>query len=384
MSSFYSDASLVMIPSGYKNAKVYSAVPTDGTGDLTFTRASTATRVNASGLVEEVASGVPRLDYLNSTCPKLLLEPQRTNSEPNSNVFSVESAPTATVVKNQVDIFGNPNSAWLMSGANSSTDSSTANNVRVITSTPSQISCVSIYVKSPDGNPVTFNHRIAAVTKSTVVSGPDWVRVFEVSASALTSVRSIFYTSGGEPIIICQVQVEGGTFPTSLIPTLGASVTRVAELAQKTGISSLIGQTEGTIFAEINLAKLLGIQSRYILVISDNTANNRIYIAFSGSSSNILRARIFSAGVQQISIDTATISSLGKYKLALAYNNNDAVLYVNGVQIGTDTSVTIPACSQLNVCTNQAGASPFDDGINQTLLFKTRLTNSQLQELTTL
>jgi hypothetical protein len=44
--SYFDDASLVMIPSGYKTSKVYSVKPTDGTGDLTFTRSNdTATRV---------------------------------------------------------------------------------------------------------------------------------------------------------------------------------------------------------------------------------------------------------------------------------------------------------------------------------------------------
>lgn len=53
--SFYSDASLVMIPSGYKDAKVYSAKPVDGSGDLDFSRGSDieATRVNANGYIEK-------------------------------------------------------------------------------------------------------------------------------------------------------------------------------------------------------------------------------------------------------------------------------------------------------------------------------------------
>jgi hypothetical protein len=41
-----------MIPSGYKEDIVYSPVPTDGSGDLSFTRASNGTRVNSAGLVE--------------------------------------------------------------------------------------------------------------------------------------------------------------------------------------------------------------------------------------------------------------------------------------------------------------------------------------------
>ncbi len=42
-----------MIPSGYKEDVVYSQIPTDGSGDLSFTRASNGTRVNSAGLVED-------------------------------------------------------------------------------------------------------------------------------------------------------------------------------------------------------------------------------------------------------------------------------------------------------------------------------------------
>lgn len=51
--SLYNDASLVLIPSGYKEGKLYSIKPTDGGGDFTFSRASSATRVNSSGLIEK-------------------------------------------------------------------------------------------------------------------------------------------------------------------------------------------------------------------------------------------------------------------------------------------------------------------------------------------
>ncbi len=52
MSNLLSQASLVMIPSGYKEDVVYSQIPTDGSGDLSFTRASNGTRINSAGLVE--------------------------------------------------------------------------------------------------------------------------------------------------------------------------------------------------------------------------------------------------------------------------------------------------------------------------------------------
>ena len=71
--SLFDSASLVVTPNGTKASKLYSIIPTDGSGDLTVTRATTATRVNSSGLIESVANNVPRLDYLNSSFPTILL-----------------------------------------------------------------------------------------------------------------------------------------------------------------------------------------------------------------------------------------------------------------------------------------------------------------------
>ena len=43
-----------MIPSGYKEDVVYSEIPINGAGDMSFTRASNGTRINSQGLVEVV------------------------------------------------------------------------------------------------------------------------------------------------------------------------------------------------------------------------------------------------------------------------------------------------------------------------------------------
>jgi hypothetical protein len=47
-------ASWVLTPTAYKEDKLYAIVPKDGSGDLTVTRATTATRVNSEGFVETV------------------------------------------------------------------------------------------------------------------------------------------------------------------------------------------------------------------------------------------------------------------------------------------------------------------------------------------
>ena len=94
--------SIALIPSGYKANKLYCQLPVDGGADLTTSRASAATRVNKNGLIEDVATGVPRLDYTNGGCPELLLEPQRRNLFPYSEDFSVAdwAKANATITNN--------------------------------------------------------------------------------------------------------------------------------------------------------------------------------------------------------------------------------------------------------------------------------------------
>jgi len=53
--TLYDEASLWMTPSGYEDGKLFSELPTDGSGDFTFSRGSNlaATRVDVNGLIEK-------------------------------------------------------------------------------------------------------------------------------------------------------------------------------------------------------------------------------------------------------------------------------------------------------------------------------------------
>jgi hypothetical protein len=77
------DASFVFVPSAYKSGKAYAIKPTDGSGDLTFTRGSFGYRNNGSNLIEFVSSGIPRLDNVSGILT-LLGEPIRTQLVTNS------------------------------------------------------------------------------------------------------------------------------------------------------------------------------------------------------------------------------------------------------------------------------------------------------------
>jgi hypothetical protein len=175
--------------------------------------------------------------------------------------------------------------------------------------------------------------------------------------------------------------VEAGAYATSYIPTLGASVTRVADAASKTGISSLIGQTEGTFYAEWEVTQADG--GVYEISLSDGSIVNAVRLR--QNSSNTMQLVVNSLSVVVASISSGTTIVVGqRYKLAAAYKLNDFVFYLNGTQVGTDSLGAVPITLTSISTSRGDGNAPFYGELNQSLVFKTRLTNDQLAELTTI
>ena len=77
-------------------ANLYSQLPINGDGDLTFARTTIANRVNEQGVIEEMAVNVPRLDYSDGGCPVLLLEPSSTNLWVGSEVGVTDATYSST------------------------------------------------------------------------------------------------------------------------------------------------------------------------------------------------------------------------------------------------------------------------------------------------
>jgi hypothetical protein len=179
-------------------------------------------------------------------------------------------------------------------------------------------------------------------------------------------------------LVVVAPQLETGSVATSYIPTVAFSATRNADVISKTGVSGFIGQTEGSLYAEVDLRNL-GV-TRRILTLSDNSAANRIRINFDATA--VVFCDVVASSATQASFTSATVS--GVVKIALGYAVNDFVLYVNGTQIGTDTSGTIPATSQINIGASESGAAQLNDRIRAAAIYPTRLTNAQLSSLTTL
>jgi hypothetical protein len=409
--SLFESASLVVTPNGTKASKLYAIKPTDGSGDLTVTRATTATRVNSSGLISSVASNVPRLDYSNGSCPSILVEPQRTNlitySE-DTATWGVNQTPIITY-NNAIAPNGTQTAEKLVVNSidegffNFSSGSVTSGTTYTL----------SIFVKYISGvNNIIFgfagtgfggdNANVFNIQNGTIVSthsgntlsvqsfNNGWYRLIcTKTATANDTGGFIIYGNQNSEIQynLWGVQLEAGSYATSYIPTTSASVTRNADVISKTGISSLIGQTEGTIFVEevydATIANNGGLDDT-LVSLTDGTSSNLISIFHYGLGIGNVLFFIRLSNVTQVAISTSTPTS-GTYKIALAYKNNDVVGYINGVQIGTDTSATIPATSVITlvdpITTNAATKTVKRKNI---AVWKNRLTNVELAQLTTI
>lgn len=389
--SLLDTASLVITPNGTKASTLYSVVPSSGAGDMTVTRATTATRVNSAGLIESVASNVPRLDYSNGTCPSILVEPQRTNvvwySEQLDNAGYWTTFNASVTGNTTVSPDGNTTADTITSNASSGGDVYRS----IVTS---GIHTFSAYFKagttnicklgSTVGGEAVFNLSNQTYTLSGGISasitsvGNGWNRcTLTVNITATTLVYLSSFDVTGKTVYAWGAQLEAGSYATSYIPTTSASVTRNADVIYKTGISSLIGQTEGTFFVDAYIDELTDLNAWFL----KENATFDTFVFLQRETSGIIAVGYYGSGALQARIETGTSQPIGRYKIAFGYKNNDFVLYINGTQIGTDTSGSVTGLMDyIDLHWTQTGKNKQ----NTVALWKTRLTNSQLASLTTI
>jgi hypothetical protein len=357
-----------------------------------------------------ITADIPRLDYTGGGCPSLLLEPERTNrarfSEQFDNAYWTKSG--ATILANAAvspDGFQNADKLvedagvvqpsffrLSIAGANvvhtNSIYAKAGERIWLVMNIGDGINSARAWFNLSAGVIGTVN---AGLTAQIQDAGNGWYRCIitrSVVAFASTVIEYQIATSDGvegytgngtSGLFIYGVQFEVGSYPTSYIPTLGSSVTRLADAASKTGISSLIGQTEGTLFVEFD-ATITGNASSYAGIALNNGTSSNI-LAFGYYQNGRIQAVAFVGGSLLVNIDLPAFAlTTGNHKFALSYKLNDYVFYVDGVQVGSDTSATVPATSVLNLY-DVVGANM---AYSQVALFTTRLTNAELASLTSL
>ena len=324
--SLFDDASLVLTPNGYKASKLYSIKPTSGLGDMTVVRATTATRVDSAGLIESVAINVPRLDYPPlGGCPSILVEPLRTNLVFPSATLTTQTR-TVTAVAHTLSFYGT--GTIVLSGVHIATLTGTGANDRVtLTFTP--------------------------------------------------TAGSLILTVAGT---VTNAQLEAGSNATSYIPTVAATVTRTADVISKTGITTLIGQTEGTLYFEVQ-GFSDGNPANQFITLNDGTTNNQIGFIYTQTLGRINGYfRVNSATLQITSTVLKTLSS----KIILKYNSSNVyTLFINGSLIGTGTAASGFSSPLTAFKTSQGNdSSPYNGNIKSIVLYQTALTDPQCIDLT--
>ena len=341
---------------------------------------TTGTTVKA-GILEDL----PRLDY-SASCPSLLLEPQRSNLVDDYSGYTWDSfngaAISFTGTERSPEGFTNA-VTWTFGG--SSGEVVQRSSISISNSTTYTISG---YFKLTSGTLTSGSNQIkgldglsgGSVSLNTLTD--EWQRLTFSVTSSSTSGRVQLRCDNSATIQVYGLQLESGSYETSVIPTYGSAVTRSQDICNKTGVTDLIGQSEGTMFLDF--------------VANDDDAFQIIYQVRTTGSTNVgqidfriqsgnLRVLGNDAGTNQFNINAGAAIAGTRYKCAVRYATNDVAFYVNGVLKGTDANASFSSSTLSQITFNENGSNFIPNAdVKQAILFKTGLTNAELASITTI
>ena len=364
----------------------FQAIPFD------FTRATTATRVNKQGLIESVNDGIARIDYSDSTQGALLLEPQRTNLFQYSNDFN-QWTTSGTITSGQDGLGVNPD-AWIY-------QNSTPTSAVYISNTLSGVQTMSGFFKKNSTNGIrlfafgdvncnayfdlnngTVDLQQNIISADIVPFGDDWFRC-SITFNQTNTQCSIYITNNANTQVLGEItmqymQLELGSYPTSYIPTNGATATRNQEICNNA--TPEINSEEGVLYAEI--AALANDGTRRYISLNNGTNNYdvRIYFDLNGYISVLSKV----AGTTQVFLQSNSYTQTDFNKVAFKYKENDFALWINGVKVATDTSGITSPENTLNQLDFNGNNLDFFGNTKDVKYYPKALTDAQLQTLTTI
>lgn len=292
---------------------------------FTFTRASTAWAYNSSGVLTSYATNTPRFDYDPVTlAPKgLLLEEARTNLFLNSAVGVTQSI-TVSAVAYTLSFYGTG------------------------TITLTGVSTAGPLVGTGATNRVSLTFTPTAGSLTCTVSGS-----------------------------CTKVQLEAGSFATSPIVTVGASVGRAVDVCSIATTGFAFNALEGTMFASFTPAGVTGTQTA--IYMDDGTSNERMGAR---AASAALAGIVVDGGVTQASISGGTLTAAAT-KVAMAYKLNDIAMSVNGAAVTADTSATLPTVTKLLIGCRLSGSESLSGWYTRASYYSSRLSDANLVKIST-
>ena len=302
---------------------------------VTFSRGTTGTYYNSSGVLASAAIDTPRFDYDPSTLQLrgLLIEGARTNLLLNS----------------------------LLDGTNLSTQSV------IVTAVAHTLSFYGTGTVDLTGAFVSTVVGTGAYPTRTILT-------FTPTAASLT------LTVTGT---VQYAQLEIGSMVSSFIPTTGVTASRNADNASITSIP-WFNESSGTMFVEaICNAAAAPAVIQYLASISDSTTTNRLTIARNASSTSLLtRVNATAVGIPTNAVNGVVSKSALAYTI-VATTSQAALAGSVGVAATTVPSAPIPA-TRLSVGADEPGTGNQLYGwVRNISYYNTRLPNTSLQSITT-
>lgn len=391
---------------------------------ITFTRASSATRFNASGVMETVGNNVHRIDYNPSTLAVLglLIEGQRTNVMRNNTMVGAVAGSPGTVptnwaipasadglsreivavgVENGVEFIDIRYSGTLAAGGAGIAIAVDANNNaaasngqtwtasmfwKLVAGSFNGINTAALSIRSFDATPALLENlqpydlkanstgTLTRVTGTSTLSNA-------ATAFVNTGVRLLTGTAGAAVDLTLRIglpQLELGAFATSTIKTTGAQTTRAADVATMS-LAGWFNATEGTLVGEADVS-IAAAYSGGVMDINDSTSNNRHTLFRQSDSQPVTQTVVAGAAVASFGFG-ATWNNTAAHKLALAYRTNDFAGCADGGTVATDTVGTLPTVTQLRIG-SIAGGSMLNGHVRKLSYYPRRLSGPQLQALT--
>jgi hypothetical protein len=384
-----------------------------------YSRASTGTYFNASGVLTTAAINGPRFDHVyngSSWLSKgLLVEEQRTNNLRQSNTFNTTWVSLdGAVVANSGTSPDGTNNAWKL---NELATTTVSHGIYQTLTIPGGACTWSIFAKAGERSWLQFlayNSTInyftwfnlangtvgtnAAGNTATITPvGNGWYRC-SITRSAGADYAQFYTANGdnngsylgevGKGIYIFGAQVETGSFPTSYIPTTTAAVTRSADVCQITGgdFSGFWNASEGSYAVEFDrLADHnAGNTNRWTLSLTNgSTSYIDHFAATPGGGSYNDYSVIYSTGSQQAAAFVTSLAGGVMAKSATGWKVNDFAASFNGGAVQTDSSVIVPVgINRLDIGMN--GSNYFLCGhIARLRYYPVRIPNATLQVLST-
>ena len=321
---------------------------------------------------------MPRLDYSGgASCPALLLEPQRQNRLPHSEYFEGWTSSGATITSNYGDSPEGVNNATRI------VFSGSTGYVYYPSGTGSGSQTSTMYVKGTSGETILFGKGSNVASGSLFTLDGTWQRLEHTGTNLGSAFHiSTFYSATARDIQVWGAQLEDASYPTSYIPTYGASVTRSTE--RQIGFSSLPTDIVDTSLAHTGFIEIKANEiadgGYQVFGFDDGSYSNYIKL-YASVTEKSLRVLALANGV---SASTGFSTDDAYSKFAWSYDGEGTLkIFING-SLQTTKSITFPQMTAFGFGEKAYAINYTSISTKQIALFPTALTDSECIALTTL